>query len=147
MDDFQTAIKIAVIGSSSLRFYGGMVFVIFAIQAYSSYTWVQFAKTGDMTYITIYLILNTATTVGQYFSGNYHNCVGTEIAKVLYEKYGIDMARFRGEVKQSIEGRKWRHKFNRFVRSIDNCIGWVMSEIVGWSSILTNLFALALLIR
>lgn len=144
-DDYTTALLHGIRGSRSIHIYAGIAFLIFLLQGYRSYVWIEFAKNGKSNDILTCIILDAVITVGSIYSNQYQTTMGIDISNILYEKYGYKMANFRGEVKQSISGRKWKTKFNRFIRSIDGCIRWIMSEFVSWSSIITNLFALMFL--
>jgi ABC-type transport system involved in cytochrome bd biosynthesis fused ATPase/permease subunit len=144
-DDYTRALLCGIYGSPSIKTYAGIAFVIFLLQGYRSYVWIDFAKHGRARDILTCIILDAIVTVGSIYSNRYQTTMGIDISNILYEKYGYKMANFRGEVKQSIAGRKWKTKFNRFIRSIDGCIRWIMSEFISWSSIITNLFALMFL--
>ena len=144
-DDFNTALAYGITGSSSIKFYAGITLLIFLLQGYRSYVWIEFAKNGRSSDILVCVILDAIIILGIFYSNRYQSTTTIDIADILYEKYGFKMANFRGEVKQSIGGRKWKTKFNRFIMSIDNCIGWIMAEFINWSSIITNLFALIFL--
>lgn len=131
-----------IVKSLNIKAYIAIMIIMSIIHSIKAMLWINFTIKKSSYMLSICIGIDIFTYIIKYITKSISNKMSVDIVAILYNSYGIHMATFMGCVKVSSDGRKWSSKFNRFVRSIDNCVSWITMHMFDWLSLVTNTIAL-----
>jgi len=139
MELFNVSID-AVASCHTIKLYMFIMLTISFMEILKTRSWLSFSKADGTNGFILYVAIDVIMAFVNYAKSKYQRVMKKNIIAYLYERYGYTITTYRGEVKQSDEGKKWKKKFNRFVNCINGCISFGFDRIFSIVQIVGSLY-------